>query len=82
MVSKQSHSEVAMLARCSIWLSRRSAPSNKETKPRPWASLLELTRLRVRDPGIRMAAQDLYEAAAAVHKRAGAVSSIFACGGC
>jgi hypothetical protein len=39
-----------------------------------WASLLELKHLRASDPGIRMAAQDLYEAAAAivVHKRAGA----------
>jgi hypothetical protein len=39
-----------------------------------WASLLELKQLRASDPGIRMAAQDLYEAAAAivVHKRAGA----------
>jgi hypothetical protein len=39
-----------------------------------WASLLEIKHLRASDPGIRMAAQDLYEAAAAivVHKRAGA----------
>jgi hypothetical protein len=41
---------------------------------RLWASLLELKHLRGGDPGIRMAAQDLYEAAAAiaVHTRAGA----------
>ena len=31
-----------------------------------WASLLEIRALRARDPGIRMAAQDLYEAAAAL----------------
>jgi hypothetical protein len=31
-----------------------------------WASLLEIKALRARDPGIRMAAQDLYEAAAAL----------------
>ena len=39
-----------------------------------WASLVELRHLRASDPGIRMAAQDLYEAAAAVamQKRAGA----------
>jgi hypothetical protein len=39
-----------------------------------WASLLELKHLRASDPGIRMAAQDLYEAAAAIaaHKGAGA----------
>jgi hypothetical protein len=47
-----------------------------ERRPRyaRWASLLELKQLRASDPGIRMAAQDLYEAAAAivVHKRAGA----------
>jgi hypothetical protein len=38
-----------------------------------WASLVELRHLRASDPGIRMAAQDLYEAAAAVamQKRAG-----------
>jgi hypothetical protein len=36
-------------------------------------SLLELKHLRASDPGLRMAAQDLYEAAGAivVHKRAG-----------
>jgi hypothetical protein len=40
-----------------------------------WASLLEINALRARDPGIRMAAQDLYEAAAALvlDKRAGAL---------
>jgi len=39
-----------------------------------WASLIECRHLRADDPGIRMAAQDLYEAAAliTVHKRAGA----------
>jgi len=39
-----------------------------------WTSLLELKHLRASDPGLRMAAQDLYEAAGAivVHKRAGA----------
>ena len=39
-----------------------------------WASLVELRDLRADDPGIRMAAQDLYEAAAliTVHQRAGA----------
>jgi hypothetical protein len=31
-----------------------------------WASLLEIRTLRPSDPGIRMAAQDLYEAAAAL----------------
>jgi hypothetical protein len=31
-----------------------------------WASLLEIRTLRASDPGIRMAAQDLYEAAAAL----------------
>jgi hypothetical protein len=31
-----------------------------------WASLLEIKALRAHDPGIRMAAQDLYEAAAAL----------------
>jgi hypothetical protein len=31
-----------------------------------WASLVEIKALRARDPGIRMAAQDLYEAAAAL----------------
>ena len=38
-----------------------------------WASLLEIRALRARDPGIRMAAQDLYEAAAAlvIDERAG-----------
>ena len=30
-----------------------------------WASLVEIKALRARDPGIRMAAQDVYEAAAA-----------------
>ena len=40
-----------------------------------WASLLEISALRARDPGIRMAAQDLYEAAVALvlNKRAGAL---------
>jgi hypothetical protein len=40
-----------------------------------WASLLEIRALRARDPGIRVAAQDLYEAAATLvlDKRAGAV---------
>ena len=39
-----------------------------------WASLVEFRHLRADDPGIRMAAQDLYEAAAliTVHQRAGA----------
>jgi len=39
-----------------------------------WASLAEFRHLHADDPGIRMAAQDLYEAAAliTVHKRAGA----------
>jgi hypothetical protein len=39
------------------------------------ASLLEIRALRARDPGIRIAAQDLYEAAAALvlDRRAGAV---------
>src|SRR3954453_21023553 len=39
-----------------------------------WAALLELKRPRAGDPGVRVAAQDLYEAAAAValQKRAGA----------
>jgi hypothetical protein len=39
-----------------------------------WATLVELTHLRAIDPGLRMAAQDLYDAAAAitVHKCAGA----------
>jgi len=38
-----------------------------------WASLVQLRHLRAGDPGIRMAAQDLYDAAAAVaiQKRAG-----------
>lgn len=38
-----------------------------------WASLLQLRGLCARDPGIRMAAQDLYEAAAAIvlHRAAG-----------
>ena len=38
-----------------------------------WASLVEFRDLRADDPGIRMAAQDLYEAAAliTVHQRAG-----------
>ena len=38
-----------------------------------WAFLLELRHLRASDPGIRMAAQDLYEAAGtlAMHQRAG-----------
>ena len=31
-----------------------------------WASLTEIKALRFRDPGIRMAAQDLYEVAAAL----------------
>jgi hypothetical protein len=31
-----------------------------------WASLLEIKALRARDPGIRMAVQDVYEAAAAL----------------
>jgi hypothetical protein len=31
-----------------------------------WASLLEIKALRARDPGIRMAAQDLYDAAVAL----------------
>src|SRR5215207_11699826 len=37
-----------------------------------WASLVEFRDLRADDPGIRMAAQDLYEAAAliTVHQRA------------
>ena len=34
--------------------------------PRLWASLTEIKALRARDPGIRMAAQDLYEAATAL----------------
>ena len=40
-----------------------------------WASLVEIKALRARDPGIRMAAQDVYEAAAAVvvDTRTGAV---------
>ena len=41
-----------------------------------WASLVEIKALRARDPGIRMAAQDVYEAAAAVvmdNRTAGAV---------
>ncbi|MDF2973040.1 MAG: hypothetical protein K0R61_3490 [Microvirga sp.] len=33
---------------------------------RLWASLTEIKALRARDPGLRMAAQDLYEAAAAL----------------
>src|SRR3954451_2023739 len=39
-----------------------------------WASLAEFRHLHADNPGIRMAAQDLYEAAAliTVHKRAGA----------
>ncbi len=39
------------------------------------AALRELQALRTRDPGVRMAAQDVYEAAAAlvIDKRAGAV---------
>ena len=39
-----------------------------------WASLVKFRDLRADDPGIRMAAQDLYEAAAliTVHQRAGA----------
>jgi hypothetical protein len=39
-----------------------------------WASLVQLRHLHAGDPGIRMAAQDLYDAAAAVamQKRAGA----------
>jgi hypothetical protein len=37
-----------------------------------WASLLELRQLRADDPGIRMAAQDLYEAAAAIAVHMGA----------
>jgi hypothetical protein len=38
-----------------------------------WASLVEIKRLRAGDPGIRMAAQDVYEAAAAIaiHSRLG-----------
>ena len=38
-----------------------------------WASLVEIKRLRAGDPGIRMAAQDVYEAAAAIaiHSRPG-----------
>jgi hypothetical protein len=40
-----------------------------------WASLVEIKALRARDPGIRMAAQDVYEGAAAVvvDTRTGAV---------
>jgi hypothetical protein len=41
-----------------------------------WASLVEIKALRARDPGIRMAAQDVYEAAAALvmdNRTAGAV---------
>ena len=40
-----------------------------------WASLVEIKALRARDPGIRMAAQDVYEAAAVVvvDTRTGAV---------
>ena len=40
-----------------------------------WAPLLEIKALRARDPGLRMAAQDLYEAAAALvmDMRAGSV---------
>ena len=40
-----------------------------------WASLVEIKALRARDPGIRMAAQDVYETAAAavVDTRTGAV---------
>jgi hypothetical protein len=43
-----------------------------------WASLVEFRYLRADDPGIRMAAQDLYQAAAliTVHKRAGATAAV------
>jgi hypothetical protein len=42
--------------------------------PRLWASLTEIKALRARDPGIQMAAQNLYKAAAALvkHRDAGA----------
>jgi len=47
-----------------------------------WASLVEIKALRARDPGIRMAAQDVYEAAAAAVVDTRTSSWISGAGGC
>jgi len=77
----------SLAARAVFDLAERQSAENKEFKPRPRyakASLVEFRHLHAEDPGIRMAAQDLYEAAVliSVYKRAGAAVSTFACGAC